>query len=129
MHLELMSYEQYPEDEYTTAVANIRIDGKYIVAYCQKKTKEGGQFWAPASISVKKGGAKTFVQGFMLDSRFEEKRLIDFVSTASKNQGALSPNSVFSSSEAKQTASTSIPYGNPPPNFSDGGYVEQNLPF
>lgn len=130
MHLELMSYELYPEDQYTSAVANIRIDGKYIVAMFQKKTKDGGLFWAPASASVAKGGAKTYIQGFMMDSRFEEKKLTEFVQAATTKGGAMSAQtSNYNATSANSTTSTSIPYGSSPPNFPEGGFVDQNLPF
>ena len=130
MHLELMSYETYPEDQYTSAVANVRIDGKYIVAMFQKKSKDGGTFWAPASASVTKNGVKSYVQGFMLDSRFEEKRLTDFVLNAQKQGGTMSGQaSVFTPTSASSVRNSDIPYGSSPPNFSDGGLVEPALPF
>ena len=130
MHLELMSYEQYPEDQYTSAVANVRIDGKYIVAYFQKKSKDGGLFWAPASTSVTKGGAKAYVQGFMMDSRFEEKKLTEFVNSATTKGGATSTQtSNYNATGANSTPSTSIPYSDSPPNFGNGGFIEPNLPF
>lgn len=79
---ELMSFETFAEDQYTAAMAKVRIEGKYIVTYCLKRLKDGGSFWAVPSMSITKNGAKVYVDSFMMDSRFEEEELKNFVKSS-----------------------------------------------
>ena len=103
---ELISYKVYPQDQYVEAIAKVRIEGKHIVSYALKKTKDGGKFWAPPSISITDNGEKKYVSGYMLDSRAEEEMLNDFIVDAvrqSQAKGSLSQASVF---DARATPSS-----------------------
>lgn len=77
---EFISYKQYNQDPYTTASCKIRIDKRFVVNYFQKKTKDGGLFWTPASAQIMgDDGQKQYITGFMLDSQMESEMLIDFI--------------------------------------------------
>ena len=78
-HIELVSHEEFPEDQYTKELAYLLIDGKYRVAYVRKKAKNGGQFWGVASVAVTKDGAKVYYESFMQDSTFLEKDIKSFL--------------------------------------------------
>ncbi len=83
-NLELISYKEYPSDQYTKAIATIRIDGKHVVSFAKKLTKTGNEFWSSPSINVNDQGDKVFIPGYMVDSRMEEKEMMDFVRNCSK---------------------------------------------
>ena len=85
-NLELVSYQDYPQDQYTKAVCIVCIDNKYVVAYGKKVTKEGKEWWQSASMSVTKDGVKQFIDGFCLDSKKENEKILDFVRSVEKGQ-------------------------------------------
>lgn len=85
-NLELISYKEYPHDQYTKAVCTIRIDGKHCVSYGKKMTKQGNEFWAPATHNVTENGEKKYVEGYLLDSRMEEREVMEFVRNAGGNK-------------------------------------------
>jgi hypothetical protein len=78
-NFELISYEEYPHDMYTKAVAMVRIENRYVVNYCLKVSKSGGHFWAPATIGVTQNGEKKYIQAFFCDSMSEQKMLEKFI--------------------------------------------------
>lgn len=89
-NLELVSYKEYPQDKYTKAICIIRIDGKHVVAYGCKVGKNGNPWWAPASHSVDDGSpTKAFIEGYMVDSRSEEKKVLEFVRECAKQNSDL----------------------------------------
>lgn len=83
-NLELISYKEYPSDQYTKAIATIRIDDKHVVSYAKKMTKNGNEFWAPATHSVTENGEKKYVEGYLNDSRSVDREIMDFVRSSSK---------------------------------------------
>lgn len=83
-NLELISYKEYPSDQYTKAIATIRIDSKHVVSYAKKLTKQGNEFWAPATHNVTENGEKKYVEGYLNDSRSVDREIMDFVRNASK---------------------------------------------
>lgn len=76
---EFKSYKLYPEDQYTNASCKIRIDGRFVVTYVQKKMKNGGHFWSSPSAGITEAGEKKFLSGFMFDSQMENEEIIDFI--------------------------------------------------
>lgn len=89
--LELISYEEYPDDQYTKAVAIIAIDNEHVVAYAKKKTKDNNYFWAPPSIGVTKNGSKVYIDCYMNNYRIKEKQIQEFIKEKTR---MLSQNSV-----------------------------------
>lgn len=81
---QLVSYQEFPEDQYTLAVAEILIDNAYTVAYAKKKTKEGF-FWAPPTIGVTQNGQKKYFQGYLIESRTREKQILEFIKNATRS--------------------------------------------
>ena len=77
--IEFISHEHFPEDEYTKELVYLCIEGKFRVAYIRKNAKNGGLFWAPASIGIMKNGAKQYFAAFMQDSNFLEKDIKDYL--------------------------------------------------
>lgn len=82
---QLISYEEFPEDQYTMAVAEVMIDNAYTVAYAKKKNKEGNFFWGVASIGVTKNGVKKFYQSYIIESRSREKQIIEFIRNSTRS--------------------------------------------
>lgn len=125
---ELISYKVYPQDQYVEAVAKVRIDGKHIVGYALKKTKDGGKFWAPASISVTDNGEKKYIAGYMLDSRAEEELLNEFIIDSvrqSQSKGTLTQASVFDEMAVARNAAAA----HQPTSMKEVAAEEQQLPF
>lgn len=82
MSIELVKYEEYPNDPYTKAVAVLCVDGKYNVCYGKKQMKDGGQYWAAPSFGVaNSSGAKEYFEGFSMDSKKEDQKFKDFIKT------------------------------------------------
>ena len=77
--IEFISHEYFPEDEYTKELVYLCIEGKFRVAYIRKNAKNGGLFWAPASIGITKNGAKQYFPAFMQDSNFLERDIKDYL--------------------------------------------------
>ena len=83
MNIELVSYREFPSDQYTKAVCTVCLDGKYNVSYGKKITKDGKSFWAAATHGVSgDGGAKEYIAGFELDSNKENEKILAFVRSA-----------------------------------------------
>jgi hypothetical protein len=78
-NFEFIRYKSTPTDQYTKALATVRIDRKYVVTYAEKALKTGGTFWATASHTITENGEKTHEQSFYLDSRSDEKMLLEFI--------------------------------------------------
>jgi len=93
-NLELVSYKEYPQDQYTKAICTICIDGKYNVSYGKKLSKEGKSWWAPATFQVTENGAKEYVDGFEMDSNKANEKLIEFVKSQAKALSATSMSEV-----------------------------------
>jgi hypothetical protein len=72
-NIKFVSHEEFSEDQYTKELVYLLIDDKYRVAYIRKQAKNGGQFWAPATLGVTKNGSKVYYECFMQDSAFLEK--------------------------------------------------------
>lgn len=85
-NLELISFKEYPQDQYTKAICTLCIDGKYVVSYGKKLTKEGKCWWQSASFSVTDGVSKQFIDGFSLDSKKENEKILDFIRQCEKGQ-------------------------------------------
>ena len=78
-HIEFVSHEAFPEDQYTKELVYLLIDDKFRVAYVRKAAKNGGMFWGVPSIAVTKEGAKTYYEAFLQDSSFLEKDIKAFL--------------------------------------------------
>lgn len=84
---EFISLKEYPEGQYPTAIATIRINLKdergypvrEVVRYARKTTKDGGSFWAMAQHGVVVNGEKKYLPGYSLDSSIDEEMLIEFI--------------------------------------------------
>ena len=72
-NIKFVSHEEFTDDLYIREIVYLCIDDKYRVAYARKYTKNGGLFWGVATFGVTKEGVKTFYDGFMQDSSFQEK--------------------------------------------------------
>lgn len=79
--IEFISYEQFPEDNYTKELVYLQIDGKYRVAYVSKTGKSGQQFWTPLSAGIIKNGQRTYYQAIEYDSSFLKKDIDAFMET------------------------------------------------
>lgn len=79
-NIELIKFEEFPNDPYTKAIAVLAIDGKYSVSYGKKQTKDGGQYWASPSFGVSgASGSKEYYEGFSMDSKKEDQKFKDFI--------------------------------------------------
>ncbi len=74
-----VSHEEFPEDPYIKELVYLVLDDKYRVAYVRKQSKNGGQFWGVATLSVTKDGVKNYYETFMQDSSFLEKDIKSFL--------------------------------------------------
>lgn len=72
-NIKFVSYEAFPEDQYTREVVYLCIDEKYRVAYLRKPAKNGGLFWSVPTFSVTKNGMKEYYESFLQDSLFLDK--------------------------------------------------------
>lgn len=80
MTIELIKYEEFPNDPYTKAVAVICVDGKYNVSYGKKSMKDGSTYWTAPSFGVFSGnGNKEYYEGFSMDSKKEDQKFKDFI--------------------------------------------------
>ncbi|SRR5258708_7096870 len=85
MDLQLISFKDYATDPYTKAICSICIDGKHVVSYGKKIMKDGREFWTTANHSVQENGVKSFVEGYLPESRSMEKQIKDFISKAERD--------------------------------------------
>lgn len=123
---QLISYEEFPEDQYTMAVAEISIDQQHVVAYAKKKTKEGF-FWGPASIGVTKNGQKKYYHGYMIESRIREKQILEFIKNATRtlsNGNSIAMTGMVNPSQFSNQQQTA-----PVSNFSHEAAGNEQLPF
>ncbi len=90
-NIELVSYKEYPSDQYTKAICTLLIDGKYCVCFGKKSGKDGQSWWKPATFSVDEGGGtKKYVDGFCMDSNSANEKMLEFVKQCEKNRGGVS---------------------------------------
>lgn len=83
-NIELISYNEYPKDEYTKAICTLCLDGKYVVSFGKKCSKEGKMWWQTASFNIKNDNEKLYVDGFSLDSKKEHEKILDFIRLCEK---------------------------------------------
>ena len=78
--LELIQFQEFPNDPYTKAIAVLSVDGKYNVCYGKKQMKDGGCYWSSPSFGVSDGsGSKEYFEGFSMDSKKEDQKFKDFI--------------------------------------------------
>ncbi len=77
-HFEFISYKEYPEDSYISAIARVRVDKKHAFHYGKKRMKDGSGFWSRASFGVTESGEKKYFKDKLSDE-FEEEKLVDFI--------------------------------------------------
>lgn len=146
---EFISLKEYPEGQYPTAIATVRINHidskgypcREIVRYARKEMKTGGHFWTMATHSVLINGEKKYIPGFQNDSGIENEMLIEFIKENVKSEanpiaqngsmyGQSYPNGQV---QQRQTAQVNnIPYPMPPmPDLPQASEVapNDNLPF
>jgi hypothetical protein len=87
-NLEFVSYEEFPTDQYTKALCSFRIDGKYLAVYGKKLYKDGGMSWKAASHCVNANGAKKYEDGFSMDSKSDEKKILEFIRECEKKHAS-----------------------------------------
>jgi hypothetical protein len=87
-NIELISYKEYPADQYTKAICIMRLDGQHVVSYGLKIFKNGGMSWRSASHSVTDNGVKENIEGYMAESRSREKQIIEFCKETARTHGA-----------------------------------------
>ncbi len=117
--IEFISYEQFPEDNYTKELVYLQIDGKYRVAYVAKIGKSGNTFWTPVSIGITQNGAKKYFPAIVYDSNFLEKEIQELLKSRpwEKNKAP-----VYNAAPTPPPGYAS--YRSPEPQ-----YVDEPLPF
>jgi hypothetical protein len=118
MNLKLLSYESYPDDQYTAAIATVMYNDELVLTYAQKRKKDGGLFWCSASTAVTKDSEKSNIKSFYFDSNFKMDMFDRFIREQVK---ALSGTSSASLAADLQRATSAL--------NSPGGEPEQGLPF
>ena len=78
-NIKFVSWEEFPEDQYSKELVYLLLDDKYRVAYVRKQAKNGGLFWSGMSTSFSKDGVKVFHEAFIQDSAFLEKDIKKFL--------------------------------------------------
>ncbi len=79
-NIELVKYEEFPNDPYTKAVAVLCVDGKYNVSFGKKSAKDGSTYWAAPSFGcASDSGSKEYYEGFSMDSKKEDQKFKDFI--------------------------------------------------
>lgn len=78
-----VSYEEFPDDQYTKELVYLLLDNKYRVAYIRKRAKNGGMFWDVPTVGVTKDNSKVYYETFMQDSSFLERDIKRFLDTRS----------------------------------------------
>jgi len=79
-NIELVKFEEFPNDPYTKAIAVLSVDGKYNVCYGKKQMKDGGTYWSSPSFGVVgEGTSKEYYEGFSMDSKKEDQKFKDFI--------------------------------------------------
>lgn len=85
MNLQLISFKEYPKDQFTRAICTLCIDEKHMVSYGKKILKDGREFWATANHSVQDDdNKKIFIEGYLPESRSMEKQIKDFITDSEK---------------------------------------------
>lgn len=87
-NIKFVSYESFPEDQYTKELVYLCLDDKYRVAYVRKSAKHGGMFWSVVSLGVSKDSSKKYYESFMIDSSFLEKDIQTFLENRSWQKGS-----------------------------------------
>ncbi len=119
---EFISYTQYPEDQYVNASCKVRVMGRFVVTYLEKKnTKSGGTFWDTLSAGMTVSGEKKYAKAFK-DPLIEDEELVDFIRANVKRLTSVAP-----------SASIQYPHGmgqspNAPSSMKEVAADEQ-LPF
>lgn len=76
------SHEKTPLDQYVKEIVTFKFYDEHEIFYVpffRKQSKDGGLFWASASVGIQKGERKEFVDGFQLDSRSRLKSILAFL--------------------------------------------------
>jgi len=102
------------------ASAMVRIDRKYVVIYFLKTFKDKPPFWAPISASVRVNGESKYLDGFMADSRSEEKAILEFIKENVRRVSANNSGLSYVSPELPLNIS---------PSATSGGASDEPIPF
>jgi len=76
------SHEKTPLDPYVKEIVTFRFFDEHEIFYVpffRKQSKDGGMFWAAASVGVQKQDKKEFVDAFQIDSYTRKKSIIAFL--------------------------------------------------
>lgn len=125
---EFISLKEYPEGQYPTAIATVRVThfdksgypSREVLRYARKNSKDGGIFWAMATHSVVVNGEKKYLPGFKPDSDIDEEMLVDFIKESVKN--LLAP-------KAAPQGQIHYPHGLVQPATSMSEVVQEEIPF
>jgi hypothetical protein len=80
--IEFISYEEFPDDNYTKELVYIQINGvRY--GYVSKSTKSGAVFWDEISVGVSQHGEKKYFKAFKFDSEFLRDDILAFLKARS----------------------------------------------
>ena len=77
--IEFISYEEFPEDNYTKEIVYLQIEGKYRVAYVPRMMKTGEKKWFPMSTGAIKNGQRQYFPAIEYDSTFVKKDIEAFL--------------------------------------------------
>lgn len=114
---EFISYTQYPEDQYVNASCKMRVMGRFVVTYLEKKNaKSGGMFWDTLSAGMTVQAEKKYVKAFR-DPLIEDEELVDFIRANVKR---------VTSSEMPKSASI---YSPAQTTSMSGVAADEQLPF
>ncbi len=80
-NIKFISYEEFPEDQYTKAIVYLQFEAKhpYQVCYVRKEAKNGGVYWGVPKVSVTKKGEKAYFESYLQDSLFMDKEIKAFL--------------------------------------------------
>jgi hypothetical protein len=76
---EFVSYESFPEDEYTKEAVVLCIEKRHRVTYVRKKMQNGSAFWDVISTAVKQHGDKKYLKSYSQDSNFLHEDIKTFL--------------------------------------------------
>lgn len=91
------SHEKTSDDPYVKEIVTFKFYDDHEIFYVpffRKQSKDGGMFWAPASVGIQKNERKEYIDGFQLDSRSRLKSLLAFLEERRWEGGNLKPKDV-----------------------------------
>ena len=75
---QFVSHEAFPEDQYTSEIVYIQLQGLRI-GYCHKKMQNGGSYWDVMGQSVTRAGQKESYKAIRFGDNFLAEDIKDFL--------------------------------------------------